>query len=76
MSKLNLINDLTISGTITELHRCGVVSYKVLMYRDIYYDVDVLLKMGTEKTVAKQQVADRFGVCLKTVYNAIKFMEK
>jgi DNA invertase Pin-like site-specific DNA recombinase len=71
--KGQLIIKLTASGQLTELFKVGLLGYKTLMYRDIYFDVDILLKMGVEKMVAKQQIADKYGVSLKTVYNAIKW---
>jgi DNA invertase Pin-like site-specific DNA recombinase len=71
--KGQLIIELTATGKLTELFTCGLVGYKTLMYRDIYFDVDILLKMGVEKMVAKQQIAEKYGVSLKTVYNAIKW---
>jgi transposase len=32
--------------------------------------------MGVEKMVAKQQIAEKYGVSLKTVYNAIKWFNE
>jgi hypothetical protein len=71
-----IIIKATSDGTLTNLCQAGVISYKVLMYRDIYFDVDALEKMGVKKTVAKQQVADQYKISIKTVYQAIKWLQQ
>ena len=76
MSRKEIIIQATSDGTLTNLCRAGVLSYKVLMYRDIYFDVDALEKMGVKKTVAKQQVADQYNVSIKTIYQAIKWLQQ
>jgi hypothetical protein len=71
-----IIIKATSDGTLINLCQAGVISYKVLMYRDIYFDVDALEKMGVKKTVAKQQVADQYKISIKTVYQAIKWLQQ
>lgn len=73
--KQALIYDMTIKGTITDLFRAGILPMKVIMYRDIFYDVDLLQKQGVQKTVAKQQVADKYNISIQMVYKAIKWFQ-
>lgn len=72
--KQQQITRLSASGELTELYINGVISHKVLMYRDIYYDLDIQIKQGRGKMESLQATADRFGVSINTVYRAFKFM--
>lgn len=76
MSKLRIVTELSATGQFTELFNNGLLPYKAMMYRDIYYDVDALEKQGIEKMVAKQQIADKYNVTIQTIYNAIAWMKK
>jgi hypothetical protein len=72
--KEKLISELSASGKLTEIYKAGFVSYKVLMYRDIFYDLKTQIEIyKQEKSVAVQDVADKYNVHIATVYRAIKF---
>jgi hypothetical protein len=74
MTRRELINDLTSTGILTELLRAGLVDTKIVMYRDMLYDLDIEMKVHKlPKVAAVQAVADKWKVSHMTVYRAIKF---
>jgi hypothetical protein len=72
-----LIHKLTISGELTQLYRNGIVTSTVLMYRDIYNDLktEVTIKK-VDKFQAIHNIADRYGVSVRTVYRAETFFKQ
>jgi DNA invertase Pin-like site-specific DNA recombinase len=52
-----------------------MVSGKVLMYRDMFFDYDILIRQGAKKMTALQTTADRYSVSVQTIYRAIKWMQ-
>lgn len=75
MSKKELIKSATESGMLTEMYRAGIVSQKVIMYRDMYYDVQTYREQNKcNQSVAIQAVADKYRVNYTTVFRAIKFI--
>lgn len=76
-NKESLIYKLTRSGDLTQLFKEGVIDYKVLMYRDIFYDLNNEIKINkTKKFQAVHNVADKYGVSIRTVYRAENFFKK
>ena len=72
--KEKLISKLSASGELTAIYKAGFMSYKVLMYRDIFYDLKTQIEIyKQEKSVAVQYVAEKYNVHIATVYRAIKF---
>ncbi len=77
MTKAELIHELTASGKLTQLFNSGLVSFRVLMYRDIYYDYQTELKRNKIGSYqAAFNVAEKYRVHVTTVYRAIKFIEQ
>jgi len=71
-----LIIEATQSGLFTEFYRAGIVSQKVIMYRDMYFDVQAVMQTSKcSQSVAVQEVADKYKVDSVTVYRACKFMK-
>lgn len=68
-----LIIRLTESGELTRLFQAGMITYKVLMYRDMYLDVQTQISLGNSNRQAVFNVADMYGVDKSTVYRALKF---
>jgi hypothetical protein len=60
---------------LKKLFRGGLLSPKVFFYRNLYLDYDANIKMGLKNSVAISRTAKKFGVCIKTVYSAIKIMD-
>lgn len=75
MTREQKIYELTRSGELTEYYKLGLVDYKLLMYRDIYYDYQKEITVNRKKKLeAARIVAERFRVDLSTVYRARKFL--
>lgn len=75
MTREQKIYELTRSGELTDLYKLGLVDYKLLMYRDIYYDYQKEITVNRKKKLeAARIVAERFRVDLSTVYRAKKFL--
>ena len=75
MTREQKIYELTRSGELTDLYKLGLVDYKLLMYRDIYYDYQKEITVNRKKKLeAARIVAERFRVNLSTVYRAKKFL--
>ena len=73
MSRNELIIKMTESGELTRMYQAGMIGYKVLMYRDMYLDVQTQISLGNSKRQAVFNVADMYGVGIVTVYRALKF---
>lgn len=73
---LELVNRLSIDGTLNRLFHAGLISGKVFVHRDMYYKYDALRKMGLPCMQAMEETAEYFGVCDKTVYRAIRSMRR
>jgi hypothetical protein len=74
MSRLKLITDLSKSGELTNLYRSGLIGYKVLMYRDIYFDLGCEQLKGNGKMQSVQNIADKYGVSTDTVWRAVRYI--
>jgi hypothetical protein len=75
MTRSEQLTKLTETGELTEMFKNGLIGYKVLMYRDIYLQLDIEFKSGVARYQAIQNVADLFDVGQSTVYRAINFFE-
>lgn len=73
MSRNELILKMTESGELTRMYQAGMVGYKVLMYRDMYLDVQTQVSLGHSHRQAVFTVADMYGVDKSTVYRALNF---
>jgi hypothetical protein len=76
MGRLDQITELTASGQLTDLFRNGLIGYKTLLYRDIYFRVGVNDALGFSQVQSVSNVADEFNVSERTVWRAIKFMKE
>jgi hypothetical protein len=74
MSRLKLITDLSKSGELTNLYRSGLIGYKVLMYRDIYFDLGCEQMKGLGKMQCAQNIADKYGISIDTVWRAVRYI--
>jgi hypothetical protein len=74
MTRSEQLTSLTASGELTQMYINGIVGYKVLMYRDIYFHLDIEQQQGHSRMQSIQNTADIFGVDKSTVYRAVKFM--
>jgi hypothetical protein len=75
MNRLNQVRKLTETGELNWLFSNGMVSGKILMYRDMFFDYDILIRQGAKKMAALQATADRYKVSVQTIYRAIKWMQ-
>jgi hypothetical protein len=75
MSRKEHLRKLSATGELTELFTNGIIGYKVLMYRDIYFQMDIERRSGASRMQAIQNTADTFGVGKSTIYRAINFFE-
>jgi len=75
MNRLDQVRKLTETGELNWLFSNGMVSGKVLMYRDMFFDYDILIRRGAKKMTALQTTADRYSVSVQTIYRAIKWMQ-
>lgn len=75
MTRADLIHDLTSSGQLTQMFKLGLIDYKLMMYRDMYYDYlrEVTLNRG-KRNQAAFNVSEKYKVHITTVYRAIKFI--
>jgi hypothetical protein len=74
MTREELIHKLTVSGMLTELYKAGLIGFKPLMYRDIYYHYQTEITVKHRKKLQAAKVtAAKFGVDLSTVYRAKQF---
>lgn len=76
MLTYDLILRIKEDGTLTQLIRSGIVSYKVTVYAKIYGRIEHL-QVRRKRLNKKQlivQVANEFGVHPTTVYRAVKLM--
>jgi hypothetical protein len=74
MTRLELITELSKTGELTNLYRSGIIGYKVLMYRDIYFDLGCEQKKGYAKTQSVQNIADKYGVSTDTIWRAVRYI--
>jgi hypothetical protein len=75
MNRLDHVRKLTETGELNWLFSNGMVSGKVLMYRDMFFDYDIQIRQGAKKMTALQTTADRYSVSVQTIYRAIKWMQ-
>ena len=75
MNRLDHVRKLTETGELNWLFSNGMVSGKVLMYRDMFFDYDIQIRQGAKKMNALQTTADRYSVSVQTIYRAIKWMQ-
>ena len=74
MTRLDIITNLTKTGELTELYKSGLISYKILMYRDIYFDILVEEAKGNNRTQAAQNIADQYGISIDTVWRSLRYI--
>lgn len=72
---IELLNELKSSGQLDALFKSGLISWKVIADRDIYLEVDKLVRLGMEKRQAITTVADNFKIAESSVYKALKRMK-
>lgn len=73
---IEIIHKLSSNGDLIKLYNEGVISYKVLLYRDIYEDFQI--KMATTpfgREAIYHELSDVWKVSVRTVKRAVKFME-
>jgi hypothetical protein len=75
MTRSEQIRKLTETGELTQMYSNGIIGYKVLMYRDIYFQYDIELRLGVSRMQAIQNTADIFKISNRTIYRAINFFE-
>lgn len=74
---IDLLNDLDASGTLEQLYKCGLISHKAIIYREIYLAVDIQQKVHRKELAdAVHLTADKFKVSTDTVYRAIRTLSK
>lgn len=77
MTRRALIEKLSASGDLVALHRAGLIPYKVLMYRDIYLDFQILMKTSKfGRMTAYHEIADRYRLSWVTIQRAVLTMEQ
>lgn len=75
MSKsIEILNELEKSHGLKNLAQRGLLTPSLLFYRDIYFEVDIFLRMGNKKEEAVRLVCDKINISRVTVYNAIRCM--
>lgn len=67
---IDIINELTVSGDLMELYRCGLVSATILQQRDYYYEVERLVRCGQPVMAAIYETAEKYRVSDTTVKRA------
>jgi hypothetical protein len=76
MMLIEYLNKLTFDGTIDTLYKHGIIPYHYVIYRDIYNHRELLLKQGYKRTESVYMISVMFGLSYRTVYLAIKEMQK
>jgi len=74
MRNVDIINKIDKDFNISKLVRDGIISPKLLFYRDIYNEIDANKKMGIRMEEAVMNVCDKMRVERTTVYRAYKIM--
>lgn len=75
MSNIEILKELKERGLLKPLVQAGVVPVKVVTQMDIYYMHDAQIQSGVKPDKAVRHLATSFGVCKKTIYNAINSMK-
>lgn len=70
---IDYIQRLDTDKKLFEMVKSGLVNWRVILYRDIYYAHDIELRKGADKMVAVQYCMDKFNVGQATVYRALEF---
>lgn len=71
-----ILEKLSNNGDLVKLHKAGIISYKILMYRDIYLDFQIIMtttKFG--RTTAYHELAEKYKVSYVTICRAVKWGE-
>ena len=71
------LKKLKTDGTLIELYRAGLISWRVLWYLDMVQHYDICIKRGLTKGEALEECACKFGdgkepLARTTVYKALK----
>lgn len=71
-----IIAKLSANGDLMKLYNEGAISYKILMYRDIYEDFQIKMSVTPfGRTAIYHELADQWKVSLNTIIRAVKYME-
>lgn len=71
---IQLIEKAEDERLLSEMVRCGIISTKVISYRDMYREMVELMK-DHSKSESAHIVAAKFNVSQATVFNAFAFMD-
>jgi hypothetical protein len=73
--RIELIGALETLGILPKMIRAGFIAPNALYYRELFYKVDLELKInGAKKNRAVKAVADREDISEQTIWNALKYM--
>lgn len=73
---IDYINQLIADGTLENLYRAGLISYRVFEWREIYLWVNTLMLeqgISQEKAVLKAQI--HYDKSRTTIYKAVYFFQ-
>jgi hypothetical protein len=71
---IEILNEIDKTHGLKNLTGKGLISWTLLLYRDLYNEFDVFVRMGKGTEEAADLTADKFKVDKRTVYRAIKSM--
>lgn len=72
---IEILNRLHASGDLTALLEKGLITYKVLLYRDIFNDCDIQTRVKKKsKAEAVDAVSGKYKVTKATVYRVIRIL--
>ena len=67
---IEIITELTASGDLMELYRCGLVSATIMQQRDYYFAVHRLVQQGQPIMAAIYETAEQYKVSDTTIKRA------
>lgn len=74
---IEVLNKLHASGDLDKLFQSGLITYKVLLYRDMVNDYDVLTRVKKKsKGDAVDDISGKYNVTRATTYRAIRTLCK
>jgi hypothetical protein len=71
ISNIEIIKELNDRELLRPLVMAGLIKPSIIRDLEVFYDVDRQVKTGQHKEMAVRLTAGKFGICRKTVYNAI-----
>lgn len=74
---IDIVNQLEKEGRLRPLIKAGIVSSKILTYRDAYNEFDIQTRINKVKPCqARENIAGKMGITPMSVFNAVKTMRK